>query len=247
MAYKRKFSYRKRPYKRSRRASGKYSRKRAFAARVKKVIMKTAETKYKMGSVENQSAYHDRGQVNAGLLSTNQGALLFNPWSYIAKGDNVDQRDGDAIWARGMAVRMCYWCAADRQAQYVRIIVAVIPKVVSGTIMDGSNFDLLDAGGSNDTVTGFIKKEGVKVLYDKVWTGTAKGKTEDVDELGDNRFYKQFYIKSKKGSKITWQQDGTLSNKPVGIWVIPYDDYNALRSDILGKVTYTYKLYFKDL
>jgi len=129
----------------------------------------------------------------------------------------------------------------------VRIIVAVIPKVVSATIMDGQNFDLLDAAGSNDTVTGFVKREGVKVLYDKVWTGTARGKTEDADEFGDNRFYKQFYIKSKRGSKITWQQDGTLSNKPVGIWVIPYDDYGTLRSSILGNVTYTYKLYFKDV
>jgi len=227
--------------------SGKYSRKQAFAARVKKVIMKTAETKYLMGTTENQSLYHDRGSGVAGLTTTNQGAIIFNPWYAITKGDSVSQRDGDEIYPRGMAVRMCYWCAADRQAQYVRIIVAVIPKVVSATIMDGQNFDLLDAAGSNDTVTGFVKREGVKVLYDKVWTGTARGKTEDADEFGDNRFYKQFYIKSKRGSKITWQQDGTLSNKPVGIWVIPYDDYGTLRSSILGNVTYTYKLYFKDV
>jgi hypothetical protein len=230
--------------------SGKYSRtarKAAFAARVKKVIMKTAETKYVMGTAENVSLYHDRGTVGPSVLSTHQGAIIFNPWFAITRGDTVSNRDGDEIYPRGMAVRMCYWCAADRQAQYVRIIVAVIPKIVSGYITDGTNFDLLDAAGSNDTVTGFVKREGVKVLYDKVWTGTAKGKTEDADELGDNRLYKQFYIKSKKGSKVSWQQDGTLSNKPVGIWVIPYDDYNTLRTDILGRCTYTYKLYFKDV
>jgi len=200
-----------------------------------------------MGVVENQSMYHDRGSALAGLLTTNQGSIIFNPWIDITKGTNMNQRVGDEIYPRGMAVRMCYWCAADRQAQFVRIIVAVIPKIYNGSVTDGQNFDLLDTAGSNDTVTGFVKKEGVKVLYDKMWTGTAKGKTEDADELGDNRFYKQFYIKSKKGSKLNWQQDGTIANKPVGIWVIPYDDYGTLRSDALGKVTYTYKIYWKDV
>ena len=174
--------------------------------------MKTAETKYLLGSVENQGLYHDRGSGLAGLLTTNQGAMLFNPWYNITKGDTVSQRDGDEIYPRGMSVRMCYWCAADRQAQFVRIIVAVIPKISAATILDGSNFDLLDAASSNDTVTGFTTREGVKVLYDKMWTGTAKGKTEDADELGDNRFYKQFYIKSKRGSKISWQQARRLAH-----------------------------------
>lgn len=244
--YRKRFNYRKRPYKKSRRVSGKYGRKRVFEARVRKVIMRTAETKYLMNSTENLSLYHDRGRIDAGLTTSNQGALVFNPWAFITKGDDVNQRAGDEVYPRGMSCRMLYWCAADRQAQFVRIIVAVIPKVVGTFVTNGSNFDLLDAAGSNDTVTGFVKREGVKVLYDKVWTGTARGKTEDVDEKGDNRFYKQFYIKSKKGSKLNWGQDGNLQNKPVGIWVLPYDDWGTLRSDILGQCTYTYKLYFKD-
>lgn len=246
MAYKRKFSRRR--FKRSRR--GKYARKgrrQTFKARVKKAILKTAETKYTMGSIENLALYHDRGNPSAGALTTNQGCVLWNPWYYITKGDTVSQRDGDEIYPRGMSVRMCYYCAADRQAQFVRIIVAVIPKVVAGTITDGTNFDLLDQAGSNDTVTGMIKKEGVKVLYDKVWTGKTVGKTEDADQIGENRFYKKIYIKTKKGGKLSWQQDGSLANKPVGLWVIPYDDYDTLRTDILGKFAMTYKLYFKDV
>lgn len=246
MPYTKKRSYRK--Y--SKKYRGKYSRKlrnQKFQARVRKAILKTAETKYFMGSTEDLSLYHDRGGASAGALTTNQAAVVFNPWYYITKGDTVSQRDGDEIYPRGMAVRMCYYCAADRQAQFVRIIVAVIPKVVSGTIMDGSNFDLMDAAGSNDTVTGMIKREGVKVLYDKIWTGKTVGKSEDADQLGENRFFKKIYIKTKKGGKLSWQQDGTLANKPVGLWVIPYDDYGTLRTDILGKLALTYKLYFKDV
>lgn len=208
--------------------------------------MKAAETKYIMGSVENQSMYHDRGSALASAIGNTQGAILFNPWYNITKGTSISNRIGDEVYPRGMSFRMCYWCAADRQAQFVRIIIAVIPKTSGGGINDGMNLDILDAGGSNDTVTGYVKREGFKVLYDKVWTGTVKFRGA-ADELGDNRFYKQFYIKSKRGTKLSWQQDGTLSSKPVGVWVIPYDDYGALRTDILGKVTYTYKLYFKDV
>lgn len=228
---------------------GRYSqkrRRRAFQSRVKAAIMKTAETKYVMSAGEDAALYHDRGGPAAGLLTTNQGALVWNPWFAITRGDTVSNRDGDEVYPRGMAMRILYNNAPNREAQFVRIVVAVIPKIVGGTIMDGSNFDLMDAAGSNDTVTGMIKREGVKVLYDKLLTTQYHG-SRAVPARGDGRLFKKFFIKSRKGGKLTWQQDGTLSNKPVGIWVIPYDQFGTLRSDILGYCSFTYKLYFKDV
>lgn len=194
---------------------------------------------------ENLDLYHDRGSSTAGFGTTNEGAIVFNPWQYITKGTSVSQRIGDEVYARGMSVRLFYLAAADRPSQFVRIVIAVIPKTVGTTIMDGSNFDLLDAAGSNDTVTGMIKKEGVKVLYDKVTTLQVSG-PRAVATLGESRMFKKFFIKSKRGGVLKWQQDGNLANKPVGVWVIPYDSYSTLRTDILGKVSFTYKLYFKD-
>lgn len=208
--------------------------------------MKTAETKYVMAAGENTYLYHDRGTLSAGLLTSNQGALIWNPWFAITRGDTVSNRDGDEIYPRGMALRLLYNNEGARSSQFVRIIVAVIPKIVSGTIMDGSNFDLMDASGSNDTVTGMIKREGVKVLYDKTFTVQAPA-IRSVATTGDGRLFKKLYIKSKRGGKVTWQQDGTLTNKPVGVWVVPYDQYTTLRSDLLGTCSYTYKLYFKDV
>lgn len=208
--------------------------------------MKTAETKYVMAAGENTYLYHDRGTISAGLLTSNQGALIWNPWYAITRGDTVSNRDGDEIYPRGMALRLLYNNEASRPAQFVRIIVAVIPKIVGGTIMDGTNYDLMDASGSNDTVTGMIKREGVKVLYDKTYTVQAKS-IRETPTTGDGRLFKKLYIKSKKGGKVTWQQDGTLTNKPVGVWVVPYDQYATLRSDLLGTCSYTYKLYFKDV
>lgn len=253
--YKKRYS-RKRSYSKSRRASGKYgrSRKATFNRRVRKAVLKTSETKYRLGAVENLALYHDRGDVVAGPTATTQGAAIWNPWFSISRGTAPGNRIGDEVYPVGMSLRLCYWCAADRQAQFVRIIVASVPRVNTypggggQMVSDQGSYDLMDAGGSNDTVTGIIKSSdsGIKVLYDRMWTGTAKGKTEDADELGDNRFFKKIWIKAKRGSKLTWQQDGYLKNNPIGVWVIPYDDYNTLRTDILGRCSFTYKLYFKD-
>lgn len=208
--------------------------------------MKTAETKYFMGYTEDLSLYHDRGGSSAGALTTNQAACVFNPWYYITKGDTVSNRDGDEIYPRGMSLRFLYNAETGRANQFVRVIIAVIPKVVSGTIMDGTNFDLLDAGGSNDTVTGMIKKEGVKVLYDKTYT-LAPGALKTAAEVGESRLFKKLYIKTKRGGKVKWQQDGSLANNPVGVWIVPYDNYSTLRTSALGRLSLTYKLYFKDV
>lgn len=225
---------------------GRFARKRkAFAARVKRVILRTTETKYMMGAGENVALYHDRGTAGAGALTSNQGTLFFNPWYYITKGDTVSQRTGDEVIPRGMALRLLYNAASDRPAQFLRLIVAVIPKVWSGVVMDGSNFDLLDAAGSNDTVIGMPKKEGVKVLYDRTYTMKTTPDRSVATE-GDSRWWKKIYIRSKKGRKLAWSADGLLVNKPVGIWLIPYDRFSTLRTDELGKCSYTYKLYFKD-
>lgn len=243
MAIKRKFKKTRKTY---RGRSSRKSRARKFTARVKKALLKTAETKYVMGAGENSACYHDRGDVSAGALTSNQGTIIWNPWFAITRGTSPSNRIGDEIYPRGMAIRMFYNCDFNRPSQFVRIIVAVIPKVVAGTVMNGSNFDLMDAQGSNDTVTGMIKREGVKVLYDKVKTFECDG-TRAVQTTGDSRFFKKIYIKSKHGGKLSWQQDGTLSNKPVGVWVVPYDQYQTLRTDVLGYVSWTYKLYFKDV
>lgn len=199
-----------------------------------------------MSSGENTNCYHDRGTSAAGALTTNEGALIFNPWYSITRGTSISNRIGDEVMARGMSIRLMYQCDYARPSQFLRVIIAVIPKTVGGVITDGSNYDLMDAGGSNDTVTGMIKREGVRVLYDKMTTFNSNG-DRTTPTTGDNRVFKKLWIKSRKGGSLKWQQDGTLANKPVGVWVIPYDQYGTLRTDILGYVSYTYKLYFKDI
>lgn len=201
----------------------------------------------KLLSNENISLYHDRGTANAALASTNEGAIIFNPWVQIPKGTDSNTRIGDEIYNRGIAFRVMGWNTPGRGAQFVRIIIAVIPKTVGATVMDGGNYDLLDVYGSNDTVTGMVKNEGVKVLYDRTITFKAQGSTDTTATSGDSRFFRRIWIKPKRFQKISYQQDGNVVQKPLGIWVIPYDEYASLRSDNILTVSYTLKMYFKDV
>jgi len=227
--------------------TGKYRPKRTFQARVSRVLMKKAETKMNFFVGERYTLFHDRGSSLAGVLTTNQSALVFNPWQQITAGTTRSTRIGEEIQPVGMSMRIYYTTAAARASQFVRIIVAVVPKLAGTTVLDGSNFDLLDPSGSNDTVTGIIKNENVKVLYDRVVTlrsSTAQGSQLE----GDQRFFKKLWIKSKPGNKIRWDvATNLIVNKPVGVWVIPYDNYNSLRSDVLGYATFTGKMYYKDV
>lgn len=246
MAYKRKFVARR--YKKS--VRGRFARRkvqRTFARRVKRVLLKASETKYGMVKNENQALYHDRGVVTAGAIGNNEGTIIFNPWSLIAKGTDANNRIGDEVYARGSCLRFMYWNAPGRVASFIRLVIAVIPKTSGTTVHDGTNYDFLDPLGSNDTVTGFIKKEGIKVLYDKLYTMNAQGSTDVTSTSGDGRFYRRIFIKSKKNQILRFQSDGTLANKPLAIWIVPYDEYGTLRTDILGSVSYTFKMYWKDV
>jgi hypothetical protein len=106
MAYKRK--YRSRRSKKSRRT--RYSRKgrRTFQTRVKRVLLKTAETKYFNIAEENVNLYHYVGySVGVPIVST-PGSLtqFFNQWADIQKGTERYNRIGDNIIPTGMSVKL---------------------------------------------------------------------------------------------------------------------------------------------
>jgi len=202
----------------------------------------------KLSSEENRALYHDRGTNSAGALTSNQAAVIWNPWAGISITAGSNGRVGNEIYPRGMAIRMYYNCAAARPSQFVRIIACILPQRVGSTILDGTNFDILDNTSSNDTVSGMVRAEGVKVLYDRMVTLQQHSGVNPTDVAkGGTRFYKKLWLKAKRGAKIVWQEDqATIVNKPFALFVIPYDDYTTLRTDNLGYLSWTYKMYFKD-
>jgi hypothetical protein len=140
MPLKRK--YRSRPYRKSRR--GRYGRRRAarsFQSRVRKAVMKTAETKYYDIMMENRQLYHNLGGNGTSIpLSVTSLTPWFNPWANIAEGSRRFERVGNKISPRGMSLKIYLANKADRPNTMIRLIVAVLPKLV-GTTITTQQFD----------------------------------------------------------------------------------------------------------
>lgn len=223
---------------------GRYARRktgRSFQARVKRVIMKTTELHYATSYNENLNLYHDVG-YGAGP-TTNQQAILFNPWVNITKGDTISQRTGDEIIACGMKVRLWLANKIDRPNVIYRVIVVVLPKYYGGALTTGNNVDLFQTASGNNTMTAMPKREGFKILYDKIVPNEAHISWGNSHEAHK---FKQFYIKSKKGSKLKWMEDGTLANRPMAFYVIPYDSFGTLQTDNIASCCFSYSLFFRD-
>lgn len=210
--------------------------------------MKKNEVKYKPAGAENLTQYHNRGMSSAGALTTNQGSVIFNPWAYIQQGTTSQERIGSEISPRGMALRIHYKSADDRLCQHLRIIICTIPKVSNSIINDGSNFNLFDVTGGvpNNVLCSFRKDDnGIKIFYDKVFkiNSVCPGSIA----TGPGRFFKKLYIKRKRANKIVYERVNEIVNKPLAVYILPYDYVGALRTDILGAADVFYKLYFRDL
>jgi hypothetical protein len=110
--------------------------RRSFQSRVKRVLMKIAETKYFDRALENHQLYHNLGSNIGGLVPVNVTAIsqFFNPWAFISKGTNRFDRVGDKITPRGMSLKLYLANKWDRPQTMVRLIVAILPKQVNGVI-----------------------------------------------------------------------------------------------------------------
>lgn len=244
-------AYKRRRYRRSRRGRLRAYRRRGrrtIARVVNRVLMKKNEIKYKPAGAEGLDCYHNRGLGSAGALTSNQGTVVFNPWAYIQQGTTSQERIGSEVHPRGMSVRMHYAASADRNNQHIRVIVCTIPKVSNGIINDGSNFNLFDttAGVPNNVLCGFRKDDnGIRILYDRVYN--VKSVIQGTSINGYGRLFKRFFIRRKRASKIVWERVNEIVNKPLCVYVLPYDYNSVARTDILGKIDLFYKLYFRDI
>jgi len=253
MAFKRK--YRSNPYKKSRR--GKYSRKTrkgaTFQTRVNRVLLKKAETKYFDRGVEHNQLYHNTG-FGAGIGPTFPVASIpnfFNPWINIVQGTGRQNRIGDKITPRGMRLKMYIANKADRPNTMVRIIVAVLPKVLNGSIV-GCQFDPFQGANSglcgNNMLLPADTDKGVKFLYDKIHHMTGSQRVTDNPAAKEQTKVIKLWIKSRRGTPIVYDTTSTdIVNKPIAVYAIPYEQFSTLTSDNIASVACFQRLYFKDV
>lgn len=250
MPYTRRMSrgYRKKTWRKTRR--GKYSRRRQnFQTRVKRVLMKNSETKYYDIATENRQLYHNLGGNGVNIpLSVTSLTPWFNPWLNIQEGPQRFQRIGDKINPIGMSLKIYLANKADRPNTMIRLVVAVLPKLI-GTTITTEQFDpfqIANAGiNGNNMLWPADKDAGVKFLYDRVirmsgvqrWNG----------EKEPTKFIK-LWIKRKRSRNIVFNTvDNTIINKPLAIYAIPYEQFSTLTTDNIASLAGVMRMYYKDV
>lgn len=222
------------------------------------MILKTAETKFITVGTENTQLYHDIG--NFAGPSSNQGATLFNPWSFVTQGNGAKNRIGDMLIPRGISIK--FWMAnkLDRPNIIYRVMVVVLARSIQGTIPTYNNVDIFkatDIGTNNTTIIAEVDKEKVlKVLYDKLVRneiGTSAAAVGSALAPSANWYAKEkhcvkkLFIKARKQKPIKYI-NGTNEhqNNFLAFYVIPYDSYGTLQTDNIASLAYYAKIYWKD-
>lgn len=124
----------------------------------KKVTKAVKEyVKKRVASSTQMKEYRTGGQWNL-FTSPSSGAILSNAISYITKGDNIDQREANAVILKTLRVK---WSVASSLATQTRVLRLLVLKEnlinsgsVSGTgIFQGQDFINVDQNGVYNRLT----------------------------------------------------------------------------------------------
>jgi len=246
--------YKRKRYSRTPRRTGRFSRKKSFVARVKKVIMKTSETKYYDDALDNVPLNHNVGFYQGLVPYVGSVPWFFNIWRNISPGPLRDQRIGDKISPVGISMKLWIANKFDRPNVLHRIIIAVLPKEYNGAVTTTNFNPFQNMATGNRLLLPADTDKGVKFLYDKVVRLTSNqaiggGYPEfnaAVNKEGARYF--KLWIKSKKGATITYNQAlQQIINRPLALYVIPYEQNNTAETSTVASVSGMARLYYKDI
>lgn len=243
-------------FKRKMSRRGKYGRKRgaSFPSRVKRAVLKTAETKMFDIGTENVQLYHNIGANALGF--TNAIPNWFDPWSRIAKGTNRWNRIGDRVTPRGIALRLYIANKNDRPCTIHRIMICSLPKTttgLTGATITTATFDPFEQSqqfsDSQNVLTLFPDKDrGVRVLYDKVHRLVNDANIGNQQVAKEPTKLIKLWIKRRKSRDIVYDSDYSFTNSnPLAVYVIPYEQYSTLVTDNVASIAGTMRLYYKDV
>lgn len=244
-------AFRKRSIRRKMTRTGKRTRRttQSFQKRVKRVILKTAETKYFDRGVEDVELFHNLGRGTLLLPPSVVTSIpqLFNVWADITPGTARFQRIGDDIIPRGMKLKMWIANKTDRENTKVRVIVAQLPKQYAGAVTD-YQFDPLQlpntgALGHTNLMPPDTDK-GVKFLYDKIHV-IGQGQVNNTANKEKSK-YVNIWVKTKMG-RIKYDTNSfTIVQKPIAVYCIPYEQFNTATTSNLASCACFMRLYYKD-
>lgn len=229
--------YRPRRYRKVYRKRG---RRANLKRLIRKQIMKNAETKFYSYQYENNQLFHD-------VTST----VVFDPYSFVVKGTQRNQRIGEEITSMGMKLKLWIANKLDRPNVMYRLVVGLFPRQINGSLITAANaptflYQQADAGnGANPLLLQKNNDNGVKWLYDKVLrlekgtSGTAAGVNRECHML------KRLWISFKNR---TLKYAGAVAPQgyvPI-VFLEAYDSYGTLISDNIASYAYQVYVYYKD-
>jgi len=254
MAYrKRKFSSYRAGRKTKYRGKSRRTRKQTnFNRKVKKAVLKTAETKFFNIGLENEQLYHNCGSFE--LLYPGYVMAIdhfFNPWLEIVKGTARDQRIGDKIVPVGIKLNLWIANKYDRPCIEYRVIVAELPRNIGADVTTSrfNPFQVPDHyAEGNVLLLPRDSDRGIRFLYDKIIkmeaTGSANWSVGGIHRETHKTI--KLYIKQKRGT-ITYNSSvASITAKPLAVYVIPYEQYSTLNTDNIASCAGYMTLIYKD-
>jgi hypothetical protein len=243
------------------RARGSYGQKDYlnFQARLKKALMKTAETKMYQIANEDKQLYHNIGFNSGTALVPAVGSSpdFFNVWADIQKGTGRSNRIGDKISPRGMSLKIWLANKRDRPNLYYRVMVLRLPKAITSSlgvtsVTDASTnaiFDQLDFGSNGNRLLQKLDNDkGVKALYDECIQVQDNAAFADANHTREIHHLLKLWIKPKYARDIVFDSTNqTIVNNPIALFIIPYDSYGSLQTDIVASCAWEATLYYKDV
>ncbi|MEO5351340.1 MAG: hypothetical protein H7836_17110 [Magnetococcus sp. YQC-3] len=208
--------------------------------------MKTSETKYYDDALDNVPLNHNCGFFVGLVPYVGSIPWFFNIWRNISPGPLRDQRIGDKISPVGISIKLWIGNKQDRPNTMHRVIVAVLPRQYNGVVTT-TNFDpFQNMATGNRMLLPADTDKGVKFLYDRIIRMPPNQEKSNLDK--EITCFKKLWIKSKKGSTITYNQAlQQIVNRPLALYVIPYEQYNTSQESVVASVSGMARLYYKDV
>ncbi len=137
----------------------------------------------------------------------------FNPWAKITQGTGRNQRIGDKITPRGMSLKIYLAGKFDRPSSQFRLIVAILPKELAGTVTTNvfDPFQTANIGTlGNNMLFPPDSDEGVKFLYDKIHRVYTTGDTFAGGLDKEPTKVVKLWIKRKRSSPIVYNNSASF-------------------------------------
>jgi hypothetical protein len=141
---------------------------------------------------------------------------------------------------------------ADRPNIHYRVMVLRLPKSVGSTTTTSSNVDAFQVSqlGSNGNrlCLPIDTDHGIKTYYDRIITNEKDiSQRNGGDTLCECHKMLKIHLRRKQSREVVYDSGAqNIVNRPLALYVIPYDARGALVTDNIASYVYSIRMRYKD-